>query len=931
MAVVKNMMVRAGADFSAITTQSKKASSSMRAMQTSVTRSCSGMSKAVGALKKAFTLTAIIYAAKKVYQAGKEAAAAYDQQAEAEMKLARVMRNTMRAGNSEIQTVLDLASAQQKLGVVGDEVQLAGAQELATYLSLSSSLQKLIPVMNDMAAQQYGYNVTAEQTTTIATMLGKVMNGQVSALSRYGYTFDEAQEKILKFGNEEERAAVLAEVVEQSVGGMNRALAQTPTGRVKQLSNTLGDIKEKFGQAVRSIGVLFIPLLNKVADILAAVATLANKVAEVFVKLFGGTAAGKEWEYLPDTGVGDISEAMWDTDDATESAADGMGDLAKATQKAKKAAEELRAVADFDTLHILKFPQEDTDEDAGDGNASGSSDPWKAASSGNSTSKIKETDTGSQTYESLLDKLKALWEALKDTLTKMKDGAIATWEPVAAWFSANVFEPISAGAAALSGAVSQALSGAKEWVCASWEPVAAWFSASVFQPISAGAAALSGAVSQALSGAKEWVCASWEPVAAWFSTSVFQPIGDAAVNAWNSISSTANAASQQISAGWQSITTQLSQNFQQLQQKAANAWQAMGAAATNAGQRIKSGWQNLMTQLSQSFQQLQQKAANVWQAMGTAATSAGQSIKSGWQNLMIQLSQEVQKLKDKGTEVGNSIKSSATAAGEFMKTTAQVTATLVLQHLQAIREQGSQALSAVRSAGEQAGNAIRSSFQNAYSAITSAFGKLGSWFKSTVFAPILNGVNSMISGISSAFDKLGSKISSLTSKLKGVDLSKLWSKVKGVDWAQLAVDLPGYIGGSGLLSGLSGLSGLGSLGSLGAIPGLASGAVIPPNREFTAVLGDQTSGRNIETPERLLRQIMRQEMAAVSGMHASAGATLSQAMSEGNTSGLLLSALDEILDAIMAGHDIILDDTRVSKTVRRIMREQGRIAGAVRA
>lgn len=43
------------------------------------------------------------------------------------------------------------------------------------------------------------------------------------------------------------------------------------------------------------------------------------------------------------------------------------------------------------------------------------------------------------------------------------------------------------------------------------------------------------------------------------------------------------------------------------------------------------------------------------------------------------------------------------------------------------------------------------------------------------------------------------------------------------------------------------------------IPYLASGAVIPPNAPFTAVLGDQRSGNNIETPERLLRQIVKEE------------------------------------------------------------------------
>lgn len=44
-----------------------------------------------------------------------------------------------------------------------------------------------------------------------------------------------------------------------------------------------------------------------------------------------------------------------------------------------------------------------------------------------------------------------------------------------------------------------------------------------------------------------------------------------------------------------------------------------------------------------------------------------------------------------------------------------------------------------------------------------------------------------------------------------------------------------------------------------AIPRLATGAVIPPNSEFLAMLGDQRSGNNIEAPESLIRQIVREE------------------------------------------------------------------------
>ncbi|MBO4778107.1 MAG: hypothetical protein J5588_06390, partial [Bacteroidales bacterium] len=188
--------------------------------------------------------------------------AAWQSQIEAETKLSAVMQNTMGASQSEIQSILDLAAAQQKLGVIGDEVQLAGAQELSTYLEKKESLEKLMPVMNDMLAQQYGMNASQESAAQIATMMGKVMDGQVGALSRYGYKFTEAQEKILKFGTEEQRAATLAEVVSESVGGVNEALAQTDAGRLKQASNSFGDMQERLGQFIEKTKIAALPLFD---------------------------------------------------------------------------------------------------------------------------------------------------------------------------------------------------------------------------------------------------------------------------------------------------------------------------------------------------------------------------------------------------------------------------------------------------------------------------------------------------------------------------------------------------------------------------------------------------------------------------------------------------------------------------------------------
>ena len=197
---------------------------------------------------------------------------AYADQETAQTRLAVNMRNTMDAREEDIQSILDLVAAQQQLGVVGDEVQLVGAQELATYLSKKESLEQLIPVMNDMLVQQYGLNASQESAQNIATMLGKVMDGQVGALSRYGYKFDEAQEKILKYGTEQQRVATLCEVVSSSVGGQNKAMRNTPSGAIKAVANAFGDLKEQIG----SVTARMQPMLNIISQFAGLAGNFVN-------------------------------------------------------------------------------------------------------------------------------------------------------------------------------------------------------------------------------------------------------------------------------------------------------------------------------------------------------------------------------------------------------------------------------------------------------------------------------------------------------------------------------------------------------------------------------------------------------------------------------------------------------------------------------
>jgi hypothetical protein len=193
-----------------------------------------------------------------------DAARDFSEQLSAQQRLAKVMQNTMGAGFGDFKEILGLAKSQQSTGVISAGIQIAGSQELGTYLTQSESLKKLIPVMDDMLAQQYGLNATQENAVVIATMLGKVMDGQTGALSRYGYSFDEAQEKILKYGTESERVAVLADVVSSSVGGMNEALAATPTGAFKQIQMDMDGMKNTIGGALQPALLSFYQTLRGV-------------------------------------------------------------------------------------------------------------------------------------------------------------------------------------------------------------------------------------------------------------------------------------------------------------------------------------------------------------------------------------------------------------------------------------------------------------------------------------------------------------------------------------------------------------------------------------------------------------------------------------------------------------------------------------------
>ena len=126
----------------------------------------------------------------------------------------------------------------------------------------------------------------------------------------------------------------------------------------------------------------------------------------------------------------------------------------------------------------------------------------------------------------------------------------------------------------------------------------------------------------------------------------------------------------------------------------------------------------------------------------------------------------------------------------------------------------------------------------------------------------------------------------------------------------LSFDAPSWV------TDLTGISSFGfNIGTVTApqIPYLAQGAVIPANREFLAVLGDQSHGTNVEAPLDTIKQAVAEVM---------------EDLQAGQMAGFeaVVSVLREILSAV---YGIELTDEDVGRAVQRWQRKQAIATGGV--
>lgn len=178
-------------------------------------------------------------------------------------RLGTLMKNVKGTTQAQVDDIIKYGDALELVTTVEGDATVAGASQLATFQLQSSTIKALLPSLQNLAVGTYGVNVSQEQMIRTGNLVGKVMQGQTGALSRVGVSFSEAQGKILKSGTEAEKTATLIEVLNQNFGGIAENMAKTPEGRIRQLKNAWGSVKDIVGYGV-------LPVITSAVNFLAS-------------------------------------------------------------------------------------------------------------------------------------------------------------------------------------------------------------------------------------------------------------------------------------------------------------------------------------------------------------------------------------------------------------------------------------------------------------------------------------------------------------------------------------------------------------------------------------------------------------------------------------------------------------------------------------
>jgi len=201
-----------------------------------------------------------------------------NKQINAEQQLANVLKN-QNASQKDFISLKQKAAAIQGKTMYGDESMIAGAGEISTYLKDVEAVKVAMGTLTNYAAgMSGGMAVSQEQMVNYATQLGKALDGTYDGLKKKGFELSDAQKEIIANGTDMQKALVIDEVINQSWAGLAEQMANLPAGKVAQLNNTLGDIKENVAFGLYPA---VMDLLNTVQDNMPTIEQLMHGIGNV--------------------------------------------------------------------------------------------------------------------------------------------------------------------------------------------------------------------------------------------------------------------------------------------------------------------------------------------------------------------------------------------------------------------------------------------------------------------------------------------------------------------------------------------------------------------------------------------------------------------------------------------------------------------------
>ena len=274
---------------------------------------------------------------------GKEAIEQSKTLAQAEVKLASLMKQRMGATNNTILAVRQLAEEQAKLGVVSETAMKHGAQQLAMYIHSAKALETLMPAIGNLTAKRGGLFATEDDAEEVATQLGEaIREGTTTPLEQSGIYLSEKEiEKFAQLSTEEERAAYLANVIAKNVGNLNQQLANTPHGAIAQLKNN-------FQSLLGTLGIFLANVIKPIVQGLNVIVVACNNALKALGKLLGFDMTGGATS-VPDLGTGTTPDTggIDDTKESFDEAKDSIDKATEANEKFKG------SLMGFDELNIL--------------------------------------------------------------------------------------------------------------------------------------------------------------------------------------------------------------------------------------------------------------------------------------------------------------------------------------------------------------------------------------------------------------------------------------------------------------------------------------------------------------------------------------------------------------------------------------------------